>query len=284
MRRSLFPVLFVVLVAAAPARAEGPTLAVEDTMHTAVPEVLVRAPRVTLDEILDRVARGERRRDSLITDQSYLATVRFVGHAADQKREPVLLAESVMRVYKKRPDHVRVVRLRHFEAMSDKDKDSDKKKDDDMDVEFGSDMSEEIVNFAFRPENRRDYRFHIAGRDLVGNHVVYRIAFEPRSNLGAEAPSGLVWIDTNEFVIVREELRFARSPIPLVIRDLERMVIERTQVGPHWVLRRAVARIRTTVPLPKIGGSFDFVIAIDDYAINRGIEDAFFDAAKTGRP
>jgi hypothetical protein len=278
MRRSLIPGLFVVLVAVAPARAQGPTLAVEDTMYTAVPEVLVRAPRVTLDEILDRVARGEKRRDSLITDMSYLATIRFVGHAASTKREPVLLAEDVMRVYKKRPDRLRVVPLRHYEAWSDKDK--DEKKDAEVDVQFSSDMSEEIVNFAFRAENRRAFRFRIAGRDLVGDHLIYRIAFEPSSNLGAEVPSGLVWIDTNEFVIVREELHFERSPIPLVIRDLERMVIERTQVGPHWVLRRMVARLRTTVPLPKIGSSFDFVIAIGDHVINQGIEDAFFDAAK----
>ena len=62
MHRSLIPALFALLVATAPAGAQGPTLAVEDTMHTAVPEVLVRAPRVTLDEILDRVARGEKRR------------------------------------------------------------------------------------------------------------------------------------------------------------------------------------------------------------------------------
>ena len=33
----------------------------EDTMHTEVPEVLVTAPRITLDEILDLVARGEAR-------------------------------------------------------------------------------------------------------------------------------------------------------------------------------------------------------------------------------
>ena len=39
-------------------------------MRTSVPEVLVSAPRVTLDEILDRVGRGEARRDSLLADQA----------------------------------------------------------------------------------------------------------------------------------------------------------------------------------------------------------------------
>ena len=66
----LLPALPAVLLAAA-VSPPGPTLAIEDTMHTEVPEVVVRAPRVTLAEILDRVARGEARRDSQLVDQSF---------------------------------------------------------------------------------------------------------------------------------------------------------------------------------------------------------------------
>ena len=64
----------VTLAQTAPA-GSGPTLAREDTLHTEVPEVLVAAPRVTLDEILDRVARGEARRESLLTEQAFTAAV-----------------------------------------------------------------------------------------------------------------------------------------------------------------------------------------------------------------
>lgn len=52
----------------------GPTLAVEDTladMAEPLPEVLVTAPRQTLDEILRHVAEGEAYRDSMIQDQAY---------------------------------------------------------------------------------------------------------------------------------------------------------------------------------------------------------------------
>src|SRR5882724_8658109 len=89
----------------------GPTLAREDTMHTSVPEVLVRAPRVTLDEILDRIARGERRRDSLLVDQSFVITVR-VMHARDDRAPAELLSESVSQVYLKKPDWARTLLLR----------------------------------------------------------------------------------------------------------------------------------------------------------------------------
>src|SRR5262245_21750911 len=99
------------LAAEPPPASPGPTLAVEDTMHTEVPEVLVKAPRVTLDEILDRVARGEARRDSSLTDQQFTASFRVISGIGG-KKGPELLSERIVRVYKKRPDKVRSVTLR----------------------------------------------------------------------------------------------------------------------------------------------------------------------------
>ena len=257
----------------------GPTLAVEDTLHTEVPPVVVRAPRVTLDEILDRVARGEARRESLLTDQTFLATARVVAHAAEAGRPPELYSETVFRVYKKRPDKVRSAVLRRYQAHPRKSGARAAAV-----VEFGPDMGEEIVNFAFRPESRRDFRYRIAGRDIRGRHVIYRIAFEPRSLLTMPGnPAGLVWIDTNEFVIVRQEVRFERSPVPLLLERVDRLVIEREQVEGHWVFKRLLVRATTTLPVPRIGRSFDFAIQFDDYALNTGLADSLF-AGRPGAP
>lgn len=266
--------LFVPANAPPPAtNAPGPTVAVEDTMHTAVPEVLVRAPRVTLAEILDRVARGEARRDSLLNDESFRAVIRLVANQAGPAKQPELESETVVRVYKKRPDRARSVTLRQWERHPDK-----KAKDGEqhVNVRFRSDMSEEIVNFAFRPEARRDYRYRIVGRDLAGNHLIYRIAFEPRSPLDPERPSGIVWVDTNEFVIVRQEVDFTRSPVPILVKGIHRMVIERTRIDSYWVLQRVMLRAELTIPVPKVGRSFDIGIAYDDYTINTGLPDSLF--------
>ena len=257
--------LWLSLAALAPAT-PGPTLAKEDTMHTEVPEVLVRAPRVTLDEILDRVARGEARRESLLVDQSFRATFRVVRNVHG-KGEPSLFMETVSRVYKKRPAKVRSVTLRHWQA---------KGKSDNADIRFRAEMDEPIVNSAFRPEARREYRYRIVGRDLVGNQVIYRIAFEPRSAIDRTLPSGVVWVNTNDFVIVRQELSFVRSPAPLFIKDVTRMVIERQRSAGHWVLHRVLLRAETTLPIPQFGRSFDISLQFDDYAINRGIDDRIF--------
>ena len=265
------PALAATTTTRAPGEYSGPTLAREDTMHTTVPEVLVLAPRMTLDEILDRIARAERRRDSLLVDESFVATIRLM-HSRDEAGPPQFLEESVVQVYRKKPNHARTLLLRHRRDKADKSH-------AEVEFNFRGDMSEEIVNFAFRPEARRDYRYHIVGRDVTGSQVVYRIRFEPRSPLDPTVPSGVVWVNTNDFVIVRQELDFNRSPVPLILKGVDRMVIERQRVGGFWVLGRLLMRASFTFPVPRLGRRLDFSMQFDQYLLNRGLPDSLFAAA-----
>ncbi len=248
----------------------GPTVAVEDTMRTDVAEVLVRAPRVTLDEILDRVARGEARRDSLLHDQSFTATLRVIRNTAG-KGTPELFSESVSKVYKKKPNGVRTIQLRKFEKYPNKGDDSDS-----VDSDFSPDMGEELVTFAFRPANRSNYRFSIEDRKLLGDHLLYTLRFVPRSALAVYEPSGRVWVDTKDFVILRQELEFDQSPVPLFLKNIQHMVVERTRAGEFWVMSRMLVRMELTIPLPRFGRSFDFALAFSDYAVNSGLPDSLF--------
>ncbi len=251
----------------------GPTLAVEDTMRTDLSEVLVRAPRVTLDEILDRVHRGEMRRDSLLRDQSYQLAIRVVRDT-DGRKTPTLVQESVNRVYmRKQPSQSRVVPLRDWKLKPKKDENGE---DKGVKVSVDSDMSEEIVNFAFRPSNRGEFKFKILSRDLLGDHLIYRIAFEPRSALDQFSPSGEVWVDTHEYVIVRQKLYLRQSPVPLFLKGVRGVVIERTRVGEFWVLSRILARMDMTIPVPGVGRAFDIGIQYSDYRINTGLPDSLF--------
>jgi hypothetical protein len=279
-RLHLMVALLIIVPAPAPVGAAGsgvahaggataPTLAIEDTLSTEISEILVRAPRVTLSEILDRVARGEARRDSLIHDEAFRLTVRVVRNPASAK--PVVMQENVYQAYKRRPSSSRLVTLREYSEKPEKG--------DDMQIDLGPDFSEEIVNFAFRPAARRDFTYRIVSRDLVGGHLVYRIAFQPRSRLDPSMPSGLVWIDTNEFVILRQEVMFERSPVPVLIKAVDRMVVERRRAGDLWVLSRLLMRASFTVPLPKVGRAFDVALLFDDYHVNEGIPDSIFAGA-----
>jgi len=299
---------------------------VEDTLRPMVdeplPEILVTAPRQTLDEILRHVVEGEAQRDSLLRDQAYTALVRVMGR--DKREAPDaqarLLYESVDRIYQERPDKHRVIRLREWSWDDGKRGGEEEQKggqtlraemrrggesgaqaetevriegggghDDGVQVDYGSDMSEQFVAFAFDPKARSLYRFRIEDRKILGDNVVYVLAFEPRSPL-EPLPRGRVWVNTNDFVILREEISFNhKSPLPLLIESVDSCVIERTRVDRrYWVVSRILARVTLTDPvrwaarlsgtkLPKV---VDFAFSRTDWIINGDIPDSLF--APTG--
>jgi hypothetical protein len=264
----------------------GPILALEDTIPVPtrrLPEQVVRAPRVTLDEILRRVAEGEARRDSLMQDQAFtlLAALTYLDRDPDAKAPVTRQWESASRVYRKRPDKVRTVPLKHR---------SNFKEESGANVSVGANMGEELVNFAFQPRTRSRFDFRILERHLVGDHVVYVVGFTPRSKLD-DLPTGKAWIDTNEFVIVRQEFWYRdRSPAPLFFRSIDSCVIERTRVdGRWWVLSRVLARVQITslarfmarIGKEKLSPTVDFTLATRDWEVNRGLDDAIFAAGTT---
>jgi hypothetical protein len=255
-----------------PATVPPATLAVEDTLPApkiVLREVEVRARRASLDEILDLIAAGEARRDSLVSDQVYDCYVRTIARRPGQGDSVTTLMEQASRVYQARPDRMREVVVRR----------SGRK---DIQVRADRSMREEIISFAFNPSVRKLYRFQILGRDVAGGHVIYRLAFEPRSALYM-LPTGRLWVDTNEFVIVREEFWYRGvSPAPLFFKSLDNCVVERTRVdGPHWGISRILARMSFTFALGSVPPQGDLVMVFSNYRINRGIDPAIF-AAETG--
>jgi hypothetical protein len=304
------------LLAASVFAAEGsskapPTLAVEDTLRARVaeplPEIVVTAPRQTLDEILGRVAEGEALRDSMIDDQAYTLYMRLVGRDSKKKTveesEPYL--EAVMRIYQKRPGKQRVVMLKQWSRYDEKEEkgrtsveihggiSEGPKKDEEprhngVTVSLDNDMSEQFVAFAFDPKTRSRFHFRIEDRKIIGEEVIYVIAFTPKSPLDL-LPTGRVWVNTNDFVILREEFSYAdRSPVPLFLESVDSCILERTRLdGRYWVLSRVLARVTLTDPvrwmgkasgtkLPKVA---DFAIRWDEWIVNGDIPDSLFTPA-----
>ena len=261
----------------------GPTLAEEDTIpipSALMPTVFVTAPRVTLDEILRRVAEGEARRDSQMVDQAFTFYGRVTYLDADNKAPSGAKTkiEYVSRVYKKRPDLVREVPLRTHS-------DIDKKSNADVTMDAGPSMREQIVSFAFEARARARFNFKIEDRKWIGGHVVYLISFKPKSLVDL-LPEGRAWIDTNDFVIVREEFWYRdRSPVPLLFKRLDSCVVERTRVDDKWwVVSRILARIQVTsmtrmfarMAKEPLTPTVDFVATQTDWKVNQGIPDSVF--------
>jgi len=263
----------------------GPTLAEEDTIpipSALLPVYVVTAPRVSLDEILQRVAEGEARRDSLMLDQSYTLSARITYLDADEKAPTgaKTRVEYASKVYKKRPDKVREIPLRQKSDYKDQG--------EGIDIGAAPTMREQIASFAFEPRARGRFRFAIQDRRIVGGHVVYVISFTPRSSVDP-LPEGRVWIDTNDFVIAREEFWYRGiSPAPMFFKRIDSCVVERTKVdGKWWVVSRLLARVQVTsmarffAKLSKepLTPTIDFVGVQTDWRINQGLDDAVFSGA-----
>lgn len=270
-----------------------PTLAAEDTIPPLInepyPELIVNAPRLRLEEILSLVAQGEARRDSLMNDVAFTALMRVTGHSKDlskgEKAKSFVYWDAASRVYKKRPDKVRTIRLKD----QGYDEDGKPKNDSDVSVSFDADLSEQFIAFAFDPALRSHYAYEIEERISVSDHIVYRIGFRPKSVLEL-LPSGRVWIDTNDFVILREEFWYRdRSPAPAFLERLDSCVIERERIDQrYWVVRRVLARVTLADPLrwaskltgesvPKVA---DFAMEQTDWIINGGVPDSLFAPSK----
>ena len=272
-RIALLAAMAGALLAAASAGAETapvPTLAVEDSLpvpRIELREVEVRARRATLDEILDRIVRGEARRDSLIHDIVYDFYARAWERQPGRESPRKTLLDQVSRVYKQQPDKRREIFLRRVGSPK-------------VQVRSGPGMREELIKFAFDPRLRRFYRFQILGRDIVGGHVIYRLSFAPKSPF-FRLPEGRLWVDTNEFVILREEFWYCGvSPAPLIFKSLDDCVVERTRVdGRYWVLSRVLARVTFTFAVFGIPPQGDLAMSFGNYRINRGIDPAIFTGA-----
>jgi hypothetical protein len=183
------------------------------------------------------------------------------------------------------------VRLKEWSREEEK-KEGKKGGEQNVKVSFDADMSESFIAFAFDPKMRARFQFRIEDRKLVGDRVVYLLSFAPRSSLEA-LPSGHVWLNTNDFVILREEFAFKdRSPLPLFVQSIDSCVLERTLIDhQYWVISRILARVTLTDPvrwMGKLAGDeipkvVDLALARTDWIINGGIPDSLFAPAETGR-
>ena len=235
------------------------TLAVEDTMRTEVLAGARERPARHAGRDPRPRARGEAHRDSLIRDRSFLLTMRVVGHTGDRASRRNCSRSASRRSGSVARTATREVELRHWEKHPPK-KDKDDEKGVHVEVSGGEGMTEEHRELRV-PAGARgaSSRYHIVGRELLGDHLIYRIAFEPRSPLRAR-PARRDGVGGH----ARLRDRAPGDHVPAVARSRSSCAASAAwwssaeRVGELWVLSRVLVRIETTIPIPRYGTSFDF--------------------------
>jgi hypothetical protein len=258
-----------------------PTLAAEDTFGVRVKyetrEIEVQAKRITLRDILERAREGERKRREAVTDLAYTEKVR-VSLLGDRKsKERRRFYESAARVYWKPPDRNLRVDLgeRRYGEQDSSETIAPKGQ-----VEVQIDDALDFAQGPFYLEQIDDYKYRITDRRLFKDRVIYAVAFEPRSDFDPLAIAGTFWIDTADFVVVHEEMKFERNPAPLFLKSIDHIVRERQRIDGRWVITRLqlVADMRSAL---LIGFSRAEIEAMySDFAFNAGVPDSLFEGRR----
>ena len=282
--------ILLLALLAGPAGGAGPgepggrlLLAEEDTLDLTgtweIDPLDVRADRLRIGEIVQRCIEEEEALREKIDTHRYTQSVKTVlhvgGYGESAKRR--LVFEEISRVFADRDGDLRSTALHRerYRLEGEKRRPWDEK-EGDGDEESGSSVAirfEDLDGLPFYLEDEGQYRFEIRSRRIAGDHVVYEVAFEPKSDFEI-APKGTIWIDTADFRILREEFEFGdRVPMPMVVRSIGPLIRERERIGDLWVWSRILARIDLRIGWMRfldddVPDTVEFVVDFSDHRLN----------------
>lgn len=279
----------ILTIGAATAAAPPPAFSQEtspppDTLRS-LPAYVVKKPTrssadlMSLPEIIARCVEGEKTKLAGHRDMTFTGTVRVIS-TWKKKR---LVVDTAFLGYEDDAGFAKVVRLgerlRTYKRQGEEwvyDKDEEQG-EIEVGVESGE-GSEGLAQLPFFLEDQGEYTFTLLERVLEGDHVIFKIAFRPRTDF-KPLPSGTVYVDTDAYRIIHEEFTFdVQNPMPLLLKEVRRVTREWRELPTgEWV----VAAIRADAELR--GGWFGAVpkqielgLAIEDYRFDQGYDEARF--------
>jgi hypothetical protein len=131
----------------------------------------------------------------------------------------------------------------------------------------------DLARLPFFLRNQEDFDFHLLKRTLEEDHVIFKIAFRPRSPF-KPLPSGTVYIDTNDFRVVHEEFTFEENPVPVLLKGVRRISRQWTELpGGQWVVSRIMGDFDLRGSwLGFIPDEVEVAVVFNDYRFDQGYD------------
>ncbi|MBU8869672.1 MAG: hypothetical protein KOO60_02240 [Gemmatimonadales bacterium] len=249
-------------------------LAVEDTFSFSPDEydtLLVSAPRVRVEEIIKAIGERIESDENLIQSHEFtVLTTMIQREDSDPESGNFILYESAERQRVARGGSFQSVQLWDRERkFKDGELEEEKHEEEEFKTEWRDIGQGVSMASPFSPQTGDQYKYEIEDRQIVGNNVVYKILFEPKSRFEA-LPSGTVWVDFSDLVLRRIEARFTDSvPYPIFLKAVPFMRVTQKKLGDFWVADEVHARIELrNVPLPGWPNNIELRTMIKDQVIN----------------
>ena len=229
--------------------------------------IRIAAPRLRVSDVVRRVSETMDDMSRNMGEQTFtmLQRVDFWTRRGDAEKEKRTELTEAWRIHVDEVGEQRSSRLfqreREWKA-GELDKDET---DTEITREWQEEVAQEMMDMPFSLLAANAYRYEIKERTLIGEHLVFRIGFTPKSAFepGLE---GDVWIDYSDFVIRRMSGRLVGPmPVPLIMKGVPRFAFTLKQVEGNWVTEAIQATILLNSVLPGIPEEIELSVSLDDF-------------------
>ena len=143
----------------------------------------------------------------------------------------------------------------------------DTSEDTEIEETWQEDVTSVAMSVPFSLVAADRYRFEILERVLIGDHLVFKIGFTPKSSF-EPGLDGVVWIDYSDLAIRRMEGRVTGPPpLPMFIASIPRLLWTQRRVGDRWLSDRMHCDV-TMTDLPMIPDRIAIDVEMRDYEID----------------
>jgi hypothetical protein len=244
---------------------------------TVIDTIDVEARHITIREIIQRAMKGEKTKLAGHDDMTYTSTLRTIVRWKDKKK----VKEEVYRSYADTRDRSRHVFLDentiHYKREGAEWIIKDKKEDDDSRVRVRTSRRNDFSRLPFFLEDDSEFEFKLIDRTLEVDHVVFKIAFRPKSAF-KPLPYGVIYISSDRYRVIHEQYHFDKNPAPLFLKDIKRISRHWAELpGGEWVFTKIMGELDLrTDPFGWIPGTVSFALIRNDFRFDEGYDPHLF--------
>lgn len=250
---------------------------IPDIPITIVDTIMVEEKPLAIREIIQRAMRGERKKLAGHNDMTYTSTLRSIA-TWDKKKE---VKDEVYRAYADARGNNRYVFLdektTHYKMEGDTWIIDEKKEDAESKVLVRTSDGNEFSQLPFFLEDDGEFEFKLVDRILEEDHVIFKIAFRPKSAF-KPLPYGVIYISSDRYLVIHEEYHFDKNPAPLLFKDIKRISRHWAELpGGEWVFTKIIGELDLrTDPFGWMPGTVSFALIRDDFRFDEGYDSQLF--------
>lgn len=266
--------LVLCLVSAIPALSQdNESIVNADTLGTdpfITDTVVVSAPQITVDEVIEAIGRRMQRDDYLMAEYEYTALItQVLRDDPGVEGGNYKVEEFALRHHFSREQGDQVAKLWERSRKFENGEQVEDEVDEEMTAEFLPTQENLIGAQPFSPDGGHRYHYTILDRQLVGNNLIYKVSFRPKVKFEA-LPKGTIWVDYSNWVVRKFEAEMTDAvPYPMFLKSIPVYRMSQERFGEFWFPTEVYMNvILRKIPFLPIPDNVEVRVSLRDIVIN----------------